>query len=366
VRTLADHSRPPLPVSSEPLDLTARQRALLRAVVEEYIATAVPVASDVLARRPEVGVSAATVRNELALLEELGYVVQPHTSAGRVPSERGYRYYVARLMAPVRLHPAEHEALRQALFEACERMARSPEHLVAGTWLRGVAAALARLARAPAVITAPRPVGGHIRHIRLVPVQERLLLLVAVFTGGIVEEQLVPLTRPVTARELDACTERLNRLLRVAAPECFLPEWHTLPELDAQVVRACSRLLHSLERGEPRAVYHYGAAYLLDQPEFRTPGRARPVLEVLERGEVMAHPWSATIKDGVAVVIGSENRHPALRECSLLAATYYGAGHAGGTLAVLGPTRLRYAYTIAVLRSAATLLSELLAAITAS
>lgn len=361
--TLDSPARSPVPTPLEPPELTARQRALLRAVVEEYVTTAVPVASETLARRPGIGVSAATVRYELATLDELGYLVQPHTSAGRIPSERGYRYYVARLMAPARLGVAEQEALRRGLHEAWERAVRSPEHLYAGTWLRAVAAVLARLALAPVVATAPRPVGGQVRHVRLVPVQERLLLLVAVFAGGIVEEQLVTLARPATLRELDACAERVNRLLRIAAPECFLPEWHALPELDVAVLRAFARLLRSLEQGEPRVVYHHGAAYLLDQPEFRSTARARPVLEALERGEVVMRPWSATIKDGVVVVIGSENRHPALRECSLLAATYRGVGRAGGTLAVLGPTRLRYAYTIAVLRHAVALLSELMGAI---
>jgi heat-inducible transcriptional repressor len=332
-------------------------------VVEEYVGAALPVASETLTHRADVTVSPATVRHELAVLEECGYLLQPHTSAGRVPTERGYRYYVARLMPPQRLGPGEQCALRSAVEQAWARVASSPEQLYTGAWLRTAAAGLARLVLAPAILTAPRPVGSRVKLIRLVPVQGRVLLLVAVFAGGVVEERLVRLSRPAGPRELDACARRVNRLLRRAVPELFLPPPHALQPLDADIVRSLVELLHEVQRGEPRAVYHHGAAYLLDQPEFQTSQRARPVLELLERGEVVAAPWAATRREGVTVLIGSENRSAELRDCSLLAATYSAAGGVSGTLAVLGPTRLHYAYVIAALRFTAATLSSFMAAV---
>src|SRR5713101_2642719 len=173
-----------------------RQRELLRAVIREYIATAEPVASAALVRRYGLGVSSATVRNELAALEEMGLLTHPHTSAGRVPTDLGYRYFIESLMPRPSLRADEQVTVSHQFQQALSSTTE---------WLRLAASTLARLTAEAAIVTPPSTARSALKHVEAVPITDRRVLLVAVLDGGAVHQQLVDLHEPVT-------TERLRRL----------------------------------------------------------------------------------------------------------------------------------------------------------
>src|ERR687887_1014351 len=167
--------------------LGPRQQRVLRAVVHEYIRTAQPVASETIVRRYRLGVSSATVRHDLAALEDLGLLTHPHTSAGRVPTSRGYRYFIGSLMGDARLLQSEQMMVRHQFHQV---------QLDTSEWLRLAASVLARLATGAALVTEPHHEQARIRHLEVVPIQDRRALLIVVFVGGVVRQQLLELPTP--------------------------------------------------------------------------------------------------------------------------------------------------------------------------
>ncbi|HKW78527.1 MAG TPA: hypothetical protein VJQ09_05450, partial [Candidatus Limnocylindria bacterium] len=184
--------------------LVERQRELLRAVIREYIATAEPVASAALVRRYGLGVSSATVRSELALLEEMGLLTHPHTSAGRVPTDLGYRFFIESLMPRPALQPDEQVTVSHQFQQAISNTA---------DWMRLAASTLARLTAEAAIVTPPATVRSALKHVEAVPISERRVLLVAVLDGGAVHQQLVELREPVSTEHLRRLSARLTESL---------------------------------------------------------------------------------------------------------------------------------------------------------
>src|ERR687886_815030 len=193
--------------------LSERRRAILKIIVQEHIATARPVASETIARHYALGVSPATVRNEMAALEEMGYIHQSHTSAGRAPSERGYRFYVEHLMEEPMLAAEEQRTIAHQFHQA---------HPELGQWLRLAAAGLAQSAPTAPLVTAPRAQRTRFKHLELISLQESLALLVAVFDAGTVQQQMFVPALPVTQDDLSAAAARVNRVL----------EGRTCPDLE--------------------------------------------------------------------------------------------------------------------------------------
>ena len=350
--------------SAPDLDLTERQARILRAVVEQYVRHAVPVSSETLVREHGLGVSSATVRNELAELEARGFICQPHTSAGRIPSDLGYRYFVERLMAERHISRAERHTIRHQFHQVA---------LVRDQWLQLAAATLSRGVQAAAIVTAPHANQARLKHVEAVHMQDGLGLVIVVLLDGTVKQQLVALPDGVTQSRLSIATARLNPLLT----------GRTRAEFDARLAAAVdsplspdeafvvSQITNVVKEVDARDsdVYHAGLVELLDQPEFARNDRARAIVELLERPQALRDLLLPTVDSVVGepaevgtvhVVIGRENRWDWMRECSVVMAHYGTAGESFGFIGVLGPSRFPYAVAVPAVRFVARLMTEVL------
>src|SRR3989449_128273 len=231
-----------------------RQRDLLRAVIREYIATAQPVASAALVRKYRLDLSSATVRNELATLEEFGLLTHPHTSAGRVPTDLGYRYFIESLMPMAGLRPEEQVTVSHQFQQALTDT---------GAWLRVAASSLARLTAEASLVTPPSAKRAALKHLEVVPIHERRVLLVAVLDGGAVRQQVLELGTPTTPEHLHALSARLTDSLASANAAAMQQRVESEKGADADVVRALIRILEEHDAFRARELYVDGFQNIL-------------------------------------------------------------------------------------------------------
>lgn len=333
-----------------------RRLAVLRAIVEDYVHTREPVGSKALVDRHSLGVSPATIRNDMAALEEEGYIAQPHTSAGRVPTDKGYRLFVDRLGGIKPLSPAEKKAIQTLLDGAVDL-----DDVVDRT-----VRLLAQLTRQVAVVQYPSLTRSTVRHIELVPVGGQRLLLVLITNTGRVEQRLVEVSADPGEPLLGELRARLNatasgrRLTEVGALLVGVPE--TFPQDDQPVVRAVLEALEdslAIER-EERIVLAGTAHLARSGPDFV--GSISPVLEALEEQVVLLKLLSEMAHDtgNVGVRIGRETAYEGLAETAVVASGYGSQGEVVARLGVLGPTRMDYPTTIAAVRAVARYVSRIL------
>jgi heat-inducible transcriptional repressor len=290
----------------------------------------------------------------MARLEDEGYISQPHTSAGRVPSDKGYRYYVESLMSEEALAWEERETIRHQFHQAERAMEQ---------WFQLAAAVLAHHVSNFAVVTSPRSKEIRLRHVQLVPLQELSALCVVVLNEARIRQQVIAFREPLDTNALHTSAERVsNRLDGLTLAEIKrLPQ--PLSELDERIVESVVELMdeESVALGE---VFRDGVREVLSQPEFARSERILDFIDVLEQRTLpSAIPIRQLSEDGISVVIGSENSHEAMRECSVVLARYGVEGGPSGVVAVLGPTRMRYARTIPTVRYLASLLGDLISQI---
>lgn len=331
--------------------LTERRSTLLNLIVEEYVDTALPVGSKYIVGKHRMPVSPATVRLEMAKLEEQGFITQPHTSAGRVPSDKGYRYYVEALMAEDALPWEERQTIRHQ-FHQTERAMEQ--------WFQLAAAVLAHQVSNFAVVTSPRSDETRLRHVQLVPLQELSALCVVVLNEARIRQQVLALREPLQEDELAAVAAGVNERYAGLSPQeaKLLPE--PASELQTQVVRAVMELMEqeSVALGE---MFRDGVREVLSQPEFARSERMLDIIDILEQRTLStAIPIRQLGEDGISVVIGEENTHESLRDCSVVVARYGTEGGPSGVVAVLGPTRMRYSRTIPTVRYLAAVLGEMM------
>jgi heat-inducible transcriptional repressor len=338
--------------NTEPLpQLAERQRDLLRAVIREYIASAQPVASAALVRQYRLAFSSATVRNELAALEDLGLLSHPHTSAGRVPTDLGYRYFIESLMPRPSLHPDEQVTVSHQFQQALSNTSE---------WLRLAASTLARLTTEAAIVTPPATGRATLRHVEVVPINERRALVVVVFEGGAVAQQLLELRVATTPEHLRSLSARLTDSLASRDAAGVRGAATGESAVDAEVVATIARALEDHDAARTHDVYTDGIQNILAQPEFATGGRMRDMLRLLEDRTRLIDLLPPSLGDDeVHVAIGSEHRMEPLRGCSLVFGRY-GTGTAYlGYVGVVGPTRMDYARTIGAVRYVGSLMSDL-------
>lgn len=333
-----------------------RKMRILQAVTDDYILTAEPVGSRTLARKYKLGVSPATIRNEMADLEESGYLEQPHTSAGRIPSDKGYRFYVDTLMRPMRLTEAERELIRAELLAR----RRAIEEMIHHT-----ARMLALWTRYTSLVLAPRLSEAAFRHIEFVPLDSHHVLVVLVTGPGMVQDRIVAMTEPVDQDELRQLAHFLNQRLRGVrlrdVGRTLLDELQDEIRDARLYAEAVELLSRGLEGGGSEAVYLDGAVNILEQPEFRDVARARTVLSLMGDQETLIGVLTdLAAGEGVTVTIGRENRREELRECSVVTATYSVGGEVVGAIGVVGPTRMEYSKVLAVVECIAATLSDVL------
>lgn len=349
--------------------LSPRKEVILRALIEEYVRAGEqgkppePIASRQLSEQLSqvygVGYSAATVRNELAVLEEEGLIYQPHISAGRAPTDLGYRYFVERLMGESQLPAEEQRQIRHQFYQVQRRL---------DEWVRLTASVLAQALDSAAVVTPPRSAEGRLKHFEILSLYETVALIVLVLDDGAVRQERIVLDEPRSQDELSRLASVLNARFRLATARTISAladaEDETLP-LDARlVVESLTRMLTQSDIFSPDAFYHEGLMRMLQSDEFNhaDPERIRNVVEVLERNRYLsAIATQALTRDGVQVIIGGENENEALKDMSLIVSRYGAEGQLGGLVGVVGPTRMQYGRAIAVVRYLTQLLNDLLA-----
>jgi heat-inducible transcriptional repressor len=332
--------------------LSERKERILKAIVEDHIRHAGPVASETLVRDHAIGVSSATIRSEMAELESEGYIYQPHTSAGRIPSESGYRYFVQRLMQEQRIPRAERLTIRHQFHQVA---------LVREEWLQLGAAVLARAVRAAAIVSAPQMVQCRLKHFEALQMQDRLGLLVVVLQDGTVKQQLVTLPEGTSQESLSGAANRLNTLLAGKGRYEIAAVDEPFSGVEQFLFGSLLELMAQIDVRDAVNVYHDGLVELLDQPEFARMERARAIVEVLERPQSLRALLPAVPSgDAVQILIGSENRWDWMKECAVVLARYGAAGELTGVVGVLGPLRLAYGVAVPAVRYVAGIMTELL------
>jgi len=333
--------------------LDERKLDVLRAIVEDYVATQEPVGSKALVERHALGVSPATVRNDMAVLEDEGYIRQPHTSAGRVPTDRGYRLFVDRLSKVKPLSPAERRAIERFLVGVVDL-----EDVVH----RSVRL-LAQLTRQVAVVQYPSLARSAVRHLELVPVSTTRLLLVMITDTGRVEQRIVELPTPRPQEDVTELRRQLNAKLagvKLVDTPPLVQELVEQSQDNAMSALAVVLLETLVERQEERIALA-GTANLARFNALDLAGSLRPILEALEEEVILLKLFDEVQTGSARVRIGDENEVADLRTTSVVS-TGYGPGRSlVGGLGVVGPTRMDYPGTIATVRAVARYVGDLLA-----
>jgi len=337
-------------------ELTERQKFILTLVVHEHIRTAMPVGSLRLVERFHLDMSSATIRNELGTLTDMGYLRQPHTSAGRVPSEEGYRYFVGRLLQETELP----EATRRTISHQFYQMRNDVDQ-----WMRLTASILANQSRAASLVTAPHPEQAHFKHLELIGTRGRQVLMVLVMVGGEIHQRILAVSEYTAQDHLSACANRLTALLEGKNINAIRAGRAALVGLELEVLDWILDEMGETSASVAGEVYLDGLANVLAQPEFTGSEEARRAVHVLEERSVLndlvTRSLATSSQGGVQVLIGGEGTWSELRPFSVVLARYGTPGLIMGTLGVLGPMRMSYGRTISTVRFLSGLLSDLVA-----
>ncbi len=335
-------------------ELSERQKMLLLLIVRDYIESAQPVGSKRLAEHYRINLSSATIRNEMAALTEMGYLRQPHTSAGRVPSEEGYRYFVSQMMNQAELPASVQATISHQFYQSRPDIDQ---------WMTLAASILAHQSQGVSVVTAPHTDRAKYKHVELISTQGRQVLMVLVMVGGEVSQQILTLAEPVSQERLSQTAARLNKLLAGLTVDAIT----TLPSrsdaLDQDILTLIIQDMRRKADSVAGEIYTDGLTNVLAEPEFTESDEARRALKLFgERSALQDLVTRAIANSNVGalqVLIGGEGGWEELRQCSMVIARYGVPGLATGTLGVLGPMRMSYAKTIPTVRYVAELLSDL-------
>lgn len=334
--------------------LSDRRQRVLAALIEEYVARALPVGSRTLTERYNLGVSSATVRNELSVLEEEGYISQPHTSAGRIPTDFGYRAFVDKLLESE--PPTQDERYR----EAVDRLKSSATEL--DDLLEQTSSALARLTDCLSIVIAPSAMSLQIRQVTLISLSDTRAILVLVTKDGQVFNRQMDFAQPIAADEL----ARVQRVVNKAFGDNNLAEVEGLRSADIEVFEhdpllrmVTDEIIDCLEEHALSRAHRLGMSSLMKKPEFQQSQSLLPIMQVLEDDTILLQVLDTSDeKDGKPVVkIGSENETEQLSGVSVIA-SQYGRGDAAGIVAVIGPTRMNYSKVLQAVRLASDALQD--------
>lgn len=335
--------------------LDERKFLILQAIIDDYITTAMPVGSRTISRKSGVGFSPATIRNEMSDLEELGYLDQPHTSAGRVPSVKAYRLYVDHLMKEARLTNDEREQMHEHLNQRSAQVE---------SVIRSAANVLSDATHYTSVIVAPKLGTLRIKHVQLVPVAEKTALMIIVTNAGIVKDAVIRIPEGLDADHLYAISRMLTQKLADKPLDAVRQSFSEMLR-DAEINRkllgeTLNVLEHKLEEDDSTDVIIGGGSNLLSYPEYSDVEKARNFLSVLESKDTLRRVVGRDGGMEVTIRIGPENGVPELSDCSIVTARYRVGDNSSGTLGIIGPTRMNYNRVISVLDFMGRALSEVL------
>jgi heat-inducible transcriptional repressor len=322
-----------------------RKQKVLLAIVHDYIATAEPVGSRTVAKKYKLGVSPATVRNEMADLEELGFIEQPHTSAGRIPSERGYRYYVDFLMRKQELSQEEMSLIEQEYQDKVSDM---------GQVIHRTGLLLSQLTHYTALVLPPRIGISMLKHVQIVSMHQNQAMVVAIMDNGSVQHQLIEIPESITVLDMETISRVLNAKLQGSTMKSIkiglVREIYSELARHRHVLDLVMTLLHdSLAPESADKIYLGGVLNMLNQPEFHNVEKIKTILSIMEQEKLLCELLDESPGgEGVTVRIGGEIENWDIKECSMITATYSVSGRKIGKLGVLGPTRMEYAKVISV------------------
>lgn len=322
-----------------------RKRRILQAIIDDYITTAEPIGSRTIARKYNLGISPATIRNEMSDLELLGFLEQPHTSAGRIPSAKGYRFYVDCLLAPPKISEQE-VVLIERWYEA---KARRIEEVFQET-----AKMLSRMTRNVSLVLTPQIAQCTFKYLQFLPLDERRAIVVIVTDTGFVENKVLDIPEGTSLDDLQQVAERMNNRLTGLSLDkikaAVLREIKQDIQADSALYEAAIEALRTTLATEKKdKVYMGGTSQLLEQPEFRDVDKVRSILTMLEQEQLIYDILHMNDGNDLAITIGQENKYTGIKDCSLIQATYRIEGQVVGAVAVLGPTRMEYGKIIAVM-----------------
>jgi heat-inducible transcriptional repressor len=335
--------------------LTERQKLILALVIREFVDSTQPVGSKNLVEIYNLDFSSATVRNEMAYLTDAGYLQQPHTSAGRTPTEEGYRFFVSQLMGHTILPEQTQRTIQHQFYQARHDFDQ---------WMRLAASILARQSQAASLVTSLHPKHANLKHLELIATRGRQVLMVLVFEGGEVRQQMLALAEPVSQERFSQIAGWLNDIAPGEDTDSItrlIDQRDDALEQDIlRLIVAEMQLSDSVLAGE---IYRDGISNVLAEPEFAEPGVAHRALRFWEQRARLEDLLSQTVmipsSGDIHVLIGGEGTWEDLSECSVVLSRYGVPGVATGALGVLGPTRMPYAHTISTVRFVAGLLSDL-------
>jgi heat-inducible transcriptional repressor len=333
-------------------ELTARQREVLRLIVQEYVGGGRAVGSQTLIEHYPLNVSSATVRNEMAVLERLGFIQQLHTSAGRVPTDRGYRYFVEHFTADSSL-PTHDQIMIRHQFRQVETQLES--------WLELAASVLAGFARNVSLVTSPRTAVPRLRHFELLSLQERAALLILVTQESTVHQAMLHFGEPVTQEALSQVADRLNAVLANLTVDEARARLTGVDGLDRLIGEHLIATLDASQASGRTELHYQGLEHALQQPELRGTDTAQQLFELLRGGQLLAELLPQLSEHhGLQIFIGQENRSEDLHPFGVVVATYGVDDEVTGLLGILGPRRMPYERSVASVRYMARLMSDLM------
>ena len=326
------------------MSMDARKFRILQAIIDDYILTAVPVGSRTISKKYEMGLSSATIRNEMSDLEELGYLDQPHISAGRVPSAKAYRLYVDQLLKAGKIQPGDVDSLREHFTQRTGKM----EDVI-----NRAAQVLSSLTHYTSLVMTPKGGEMTVRTLQLVPVSQSSALLVIVTDGGVVRDAVIHADSELDADALYAIsrmlTERLSTRTLADAQRVIKAMGREFAEKRA-MLGGISELVADVENQQARAKLAFGGtSNILSFPEYSDVEKAKQFLSLLESKDTLLTLLEQHQNVAFTVRIGPETGVPELRDCSLVTATYAIGDHTHGTIGVIGPTRMQYGRVLGVL-----------------
>lgn len=329
--------------------LNERKIKILEAIINDYIETAEPIGSRTIAKKYDLGISSATIRNEMSDLEELGLIVQPHTSSGRVPSSKGYRLYVDRLMNYREISKEQSDFLQNVISENINQI----DYL-----MRQTAKALSLMTNYTTVVSEPKTKKTYVKHIQLVPLDERSIVAVVVTDNKVIKNQVIHLNSVPDVDELNKISSVVNDIIKKYSAEQIKTEMQGDLCDDSvvynDIIKAVfEAVFEVIQEEEDIAFYTSGVNNILDFPEFSDIAKAKGIFKALEEKQTLIDLLDKSKENSdsqIQILIGDENNTELLKDCSIIK-TKYNVGNAVGTIGIIGPTRMDYAQTVAVLNA---------------
>lgn len=333
--------------------LDIRKMRILQAIVDDYIMTASPVGSRTVSKRSDMGLSPATIRNEMSDLTELGFLEQPHTSAGRIPSEKAYRLYVNHIMDSAKLTDEEADYIKRHLDTRVSEV---------GEVIRQTAKVLSDMTNYTSMVLVPQLSSMRVKRVSLIPVSDGSAMAVVVTNNGVTKSTMIKVPESLSPEDLEKIsklvTSKLDGHKLGEAIESVLPSIKA--EIGEQADAVCD-MIEDIERSMSQTdVEVVGASNILDYPEYSDAAKARSFLTQIESGNYLQKVLTDASDVEMSVRIGNENDNPDMKDCSVVTVTYRAGGENIGTMGVVGPTRMDYGKVMAILRYMSNSLSDIL------